>query len=138
MPALKTIRKINACKINVFFSRIWPQIRNIWRAGFLRLATFSEHLLPTASEYPMLLPLTKIKNQNINIIGDKICIKSNIQEHNLLLDIRFNNIQDLQNFKLLYKSCSFLKLCVLKCKFQNFPTFLLVFIILNDVTKIFA
>ena len=44
----------------------------------------------------------------------------------------------LVKLKLLWKSCSFHKLCVLKCKFQGFSTFLLVFIISNDVPKIFA
>ena len=48
----------------------------MWRAGLFRIAPFSEHLLPTASEYPMFLPLTKIKSQNVIVIGDKICIKS--------------------------------------------------------------
>ena len=79
MPVLKIIRKINACKKeDVYFQGFWPQIHNICRAGLFRIATFAEHLLPTASEYPMLLPLTKIKSQNINVIGDKICIKSKI------------------------------------------------------------
>ena len=32
---------------------------------------FSEHLLPTACEYSMFLPLTKIKNKNIKVISDK-------------------------------------------------------------------
>ena len=77
--SLKTIRKINACKKkDVYFQGFWPKIHNIWRASFFRIATFSEHLLPTASEYPMLLSLTKIKNQNINVIGDKTCNKSKI------------------------------------------------------------
>ena len=80
MPVLKTIRKINACeKEDVYSQReLRPQIHNIWRAGFFRIETFSENLLPTASEYPMFLPLTKTKNQNINVVGDKICIKSKI------------------------------------------------------------
>ena len=60
------------------FKDLRPQIHNIWRAGFFRIETFSEHLLRTASEYRMFLPLTKIKNQNINVIGDKICIKFKI------------------------------------------------------------
>ena len=34
------------------------------------IATFSEHILPTAYEYSMFLTLTKIKNQNIEVIGD--------------------------------------------------------------------
>ena len=34
------------------------------------IATFSEHILPTACEYSIFLTLTKIKNQNIEVIGD--------------------------------------------------------------------
>ena len=60
------------------FKDLRPQIHNICRAGFFRRETFSEHLLPTASKHRMFLPLTKIKNQNINVVGDKICIKSKI------------------------------------------------------------
>ena len=37
---------------------------------FFRIITFSEHLLPTACEYSMVLLLTKIKNQN-KVISDK-------------------------------------------------------------------
>ena len=48
-----------------------PQVHKICRAGFFRIATFSEHLLPTACQYSMLLPLTKTKSQNIKVIGDK-------------------------------------------------------------------
>ena len=79
MPVLKTVRKINACKMeDVTFQGFWPQVHNICRAGFFRIAAFCEHLLPTASEYPLFLPFTKIKSQNIDVIGDKICIKSKI------------------------------------------------------------
>ena len=62
MPVLKTIRKINACKMeDVTFQGFWPQVHNICRAWFFRIATFGEHLLPTASEYPLFSPLTKSK-----------------------------------------------------------------------------
>ena len=63
---------------DVTFQGFWPQVHNICRAGFFRIATFGEHLLPTASEYPLFSPLTKLKSQNIDVIGDKICIKSKI------------------------------------------------------------
>ena len=113
MPVLKTIRKINACKKeDVYFQGFWPLAHNIWRAGLFRIATFSEHLLPTASEYPMFLPLTKIKSQNINVIGVEICIKSKIYE---LISKTLNCFAN--------ESCSFHKLYVLKCKFKAFPLF---------------
>ena len=61
MPVLRTIRKINACKKkDVYFQGFWPQVHNIWRAGFFRIATFPEHLLPSTSEYPMILPRVEI------------------------------------------------------------------------------
>ena len=63
-------------KEHVYFQVFSPKIHNIWRAGIFRMATFSDHLLQTASEYSMFLPFTKNKSQNINIIGDEICIKS--------------------------------------------------------------
>ena len=113
MPVLKTIRKINACKKeDVYFQVFWPRVHNIWRAGFFRVTTFSEHLLQTASEYPMFLPLTKIKSQNINVIGVEICIKSKIYE---LISKTLNCFAN--------ESCSFHKLYVLKCKFKAFPLF---------------
>ena len=41
------------------------------------MATVSEQLLPTASEYSMFLPLTKIKRQKNKSIGEeKMCVKS--------------------------------------------------------------
>ena len=58
-------------KINVYFQGFWPQVHNICRVGFFRIAIFSEHLLPIPCEYSMLLPLSKIKSQNIKDIGDK-------------------------------------------------------------------
>ena len=46
VSVLKTIRKINACKKeDVCFQVFWPQVHNIWRAGFFRMATFFEYLL---------------------------------------------------------------------------------------------
>ena len=72
MPILKTIRKRNVYeKANDYFQGFLPQIYNICRAGFFRIVTVSEHLLPTVCEYSMFLPLTKIKSQNIKVIGDK-------------------------------------------------------------------
>ena len=57
MPVLKIIRKRNVCeKENVYFK-------------VFRIASFSEQLLPTACEYSMFLPLTKIKNHNMKVIG---------------------------------------------------------------------
>ena len=73
MPVLKTVRKINVYdKGNVFlFQGIWPQVFHIFRVGFFKIVTFSEHLLPTACKYSKFLPFIKIKNQNIEAIGDK-------------------------------------------------------------------
>ena len=63
MPVLGAIRKRNVYeKENVYFQGFWPQVHNILRAGFFRIVTFSEHLLSTACEYLLFLPLTKIKN----------------------------------------------------------------------------
>ena len=56
---------------DVTFQGFWPQVHNICRAGFFRIAAFCEHLLQTASEYPLFLPFTKIKSQNIDVIGVK-------------------------------------------------------------------
>ena len=72
MLVSETIRKRNAYETEKgYFQGFWPQIHKICRAGFFRIATFSEHLLPTACQYSMLLPLTKTKSQNIKVIGDK-------------------------------------------------------------------
>ena len=43
----------------------WPQVHNTCRAGFFRTVTFSEQVSPTAWEYSMFLPLTKIKSHEI-------------------------------------------------------------------------
>ena len=60
----KAIRKrIVYEKESVYFQEFWPQVVNLWR-------TFI-HLLPTACEYSMFLHLTKIKNDNIKVTGDK-------------------------------------------------------------------
>ena len=68
VPVLKIIRKQNVYeKENVYFKGLWPQLHNICRAGFFRTGTFSEQLLPTACEYSMFLPLTKIKIHKIKV-----------------------------------------------------------------------
>ena len=41
---------------------------------FFRVITFSEYLLSTACEYSMFLPLTKIKNQNTEVLIFKTLI----------------------------------------------------------------
>ena len=72
MLVLETIRKRNVYENEKFYSqRFWPQFRNICRAGFFRIATFSEHLSPTACQCSMFLLLTKIKSQNIKVTDDK-------------------------------------------------------------------
>ena len=72
MLVLETIKKRNVYENEKFYSqRFWPQFRNICRADFFRIATFSEHLLPTACQCSMFLLLTKIKSQNIKVTGDK-------------------------------------------------------------------
>ena len=69
MLVLETIKKENIYeKENVYFQGFWPQVQNFCSAGFF---TFSEHILPTACEYSMFLPLNKIKSQNIKVIGNK-------------------------------------------------------------------
>ena len=107
----KTIRKIIVYeKENIYFQEFWPQVVNLQRTFiFLSEQAFSEHLLPTACEYSMFLPLTKIKNENIKVTGDKKYVL-NLKSKSKLV-------------KLLCKSCSFHKLYVLKSKFQNFPLF---------------
>ena len=56
---LEVVQKYLVCtrnvneKESVYFKEFWPQVQNICRAGFYRMATFSEQLLPTASEYSM-------------------------------------------------------------------------------------
>ena len=60
---LETIRKRNVYeKENVYFKGFWPQVHNFCSTDFFRVATFSEHLLSTACEYWMFLPLTKIES----------------------------------------------------------------------------
>ena len=71
VPFLTVIRKRNVHE-KESFQVFWSQVHNICRAGFFSTPTFSEHLLPTACEYSMFLPLTKIKIQNIKIILESL------------------------------------------------------------------
>ena len=87
MLVLETIRKRNVYeKENVYFQGFWPQVHKICRADFFRTATFSEHLFLTACEDSMFSPLTKIKSQNIKVIGGKKSV-SNLKSKSILVKL---------------------------------------------------
>ena len=45
---------------NFYFQGFWSRGDNVCRASFFRIASFSEHFLPTVCEYSISLPLTKL------------------------------------------------------------------------------